>query len=130
MLIEFDKGTQINNQCCNAETSDQVVNPYQKIAASCQRRAGFGFVNFTIYINGWVTDGGRRLHDEINGCVPASATGWSFEEIRSLQVDGSDANLGEYTSQYAAVFNLDLFFRDGCVGRAMISAGAPPGFYC
>lgn len=50
--------------------------------------------------------------------------------MHSTQRDGSDANLGEYTSQYEINFNLDLFFKDGCVGRAMVTAGAPPGFYC
>ncbi len=86
-------------------------------------------MNFDIYANGWITDGGERLPREVNGGLPASSTGWSFREVHSTQRDGSDANLGEYTSQYEIQLNLDLFFNDGCVWRAMVTAGAPPGFY-
>ncbi|KAF2805435.1 uncharacterized protein BDZ99DRAFT_574380 [Mytilinidion resinicola] len=127
----YDSGnSKIWDECCTDSTTDQISNPYEKVAASCQRTPGVGFVHFEIYSNGWITDGGKTLHDEINGCTPTSVTSWSFGWNHGVQKDGSAANLGDYDTEYLAKFNIDLFFKNGCVGRAIASAGGPAGVDC
>ncbi|KAF2489094.1 hypothetical protein BU16DRAFT_567278 [Lophium mytilinum] len=127
----YDSGnSKIWDECCTSSTTDQISNPYEKVAASCQRTPGIGFVHFEIYSNGWITDGGKKLHDEINGCTPTSVTSWGFGENHSVQGDGSAANLGQYDTEYLAKFNIDLLFKKGCVGRAIESAGGPAGVDC
>ena len=87
-------------------------------------------MHYEIYSNGWITDGGKALHDQVNGCTPTSVTLWGFGTNESQEKDGSAANLGTYTSQYLASFNIDLLFKDGCIGRAIHSAGGPGGVDC
>ena len=70
-------------------------------------------------INGWAGDGGDKLHDEEDGCGILS--GWDFHagEKSELQRRQRDTQ--------SAVFGL-LFFKGGCVERAVHSAGGPePG---
>jgi hypothetical protein len=122
--------SKIFDQCCTASTTTQVSNPYVKVAASCNRTPGFGFTHYEIYSNGWITDGGEALHNQVNGCTGVSVTLWEFGINESQQQDGSAANLGTYTSQYLATFNIDLLVKDGCIGRAIHSAGGPDGVVC
>ncbi|KAI4202073.1 MAG: hypothetical protein LQ350_002862, partial [Teloschistes chrysophthalmus] len=64
---------------------------------------------FEVYnINGWSTEGGPKLHKEEKGC--GALTGWSYNQKSS----GGDA-----------YFNLPFFIKDGCVERAIVSAGGP-----
>lgn len=120
--------TSIGGECCTSSTTAQVTNPYAKFAASCQRTPGFGFVHFEIYLNSDITDGGKALHDQVDGC--GAVTLWQFGTNESNEKDGSSANLGYYTSQYLASFNIDILFKTGCVGRAIHSAGGPAGVDC
>jgi hypothetical protein len=57
-------------------------------------------------------------------------TGWNFQTVSQTERDGSGANVGEYTAQYVAHFNLPLTFKGGCVGRAIGSAGGPADVHC
>ena len=85
-------------------------------------------MHFDVYSRGWITDNGDALHREAKGC--GLMTGWTFEEVSATERDGSDQNLGDYTSQYLARFNLPATFKKGCVGRAIRSAGGPVGVDC
>ncbi|KAI1131231.1 class V chitinase Chi100 [Nemania abortiva] len=69
------------------------------------------FWTFEVYnIENWVTDGGSSLHHEESGC--GALTGWDFH--------------AEDSEYYAYVFfNLPFFIKDGCVERAIVSAGGP-----
>ncbi|KAL2016673.1 hypothetical protein VTK56DRAFT_3175 [Thermocarpiscus australiensis] len=58
----------------------------------------------------WATDHGSRLHDEESGC--GTMTGW----------DWHDATWTKYAQ---TSFNLPFFIKDGCVERAIVSAGGP-----
>ena len=69
---------------------------------------GWGW-NFEVYnIKGWSTDGGKGLQHQEDGC--GTLTGWTW---------ASPASGGQ------AYFNLDFFIKDGCVERAIASAGGP-----
>jgi hypothetical protein len=57
-------------------------------------------------------------------------TGWTFGAVSQTEQDGSSANLGDYTAQYLARFNLPLTFKPHCVERAIQSAGGPNGVDC
>ncbi|KAL4999217.1 hypothetical protein BDV10DRAFT_184626 [Aspergillus recurvatus] len=71
---------------------------------------GWGW-RFEIYnIYGWAEDGGKKLHEEEDGC--ATLTGW----------DWNDATEDEYAKVW---FNTDFFMKAGCVERAIVSAGGP-----
>lgn len=71
---------------------------------------GWGW-HYQIYnIRGWVDDGGESLHDEEDGC--ATLTGWEWTEATD--------NEGAMAS-----FNTDFFMKEGCVERAIVSAGGP-----
>ncbi|OAA73472.1 class V chitinase Chi100 [Cordyceps fumosorosea ARSEF 2679] len=66
---------------------------------------------FTIYdIDAWAGDGGKKLHSEESGC--GAITGWTWQDESSK----TSTNV---------VFNLPLFIKDGCVERAIVSAGGP-----
>ncbi|KAH8421671.1 Glycoside hydrolase [Colletotrichum scovillei] len=66
---------------------------------------------FEIYnIEGWVTDGGKKLKEEEGGC--GAMTGWNWEEATSTR--GAQVH-----------FYLPFFMADGCVERAIVSAGGP-----
>ena len=73
---------------------------------------GWGW-SFQVYnIKNWNTgdeDVEDRLHDEENGC--GALTGWEFNN--------------ENSSGGEAWFNLPFFMKDGCVERAVKSAGGP-----
>lgn len=71
---------------------------------------GWGW-RFEIYnIYGWAEDGGEKLHEEEDGY--ATLTGWDWNE----------ATEDEYAYVY---FNTDFFMKEGCVERAILSAGGP-----
>lgn len=72
--------------------------------------AGWGY-NFEIFdIEVWVTDGGSSLHTQEDGC--GALTGWSWTDATS-------------TKDAYVYFNLPFFIKDGCVERAIVSAGGP-----
>ncbi|KAI8316648.1 Killer toxin subunits alpha/beta [Colletotrichum sp. SAR11_59] len=76
-----------------------------------QRITAFGWYTFEVYnIDGWSTDGGSRLKSEEKGC--GALTGWDWRERTSSKYAG-------------AYFNLPFFMKDGCVERAIVSAGGP-----
>lgn len=64
-------------------------------------------------IGGWGTDGGNRLRSEEQGC--GALTGWDWRERSSTRFAG-------------AYFNLPFFISEGCVERAIVSAGGPKLF--
>lgn len=124
----------IDGQCCDTPDSSHngaQVNPWRdpRPAGSCKRTPGFGFVHFEISIKGWVPNGDpSSLWHQLGGC--GALTLKRFGTNNDVQVDGSNANIGAYQSEYLLTFNIDILFKDGCVGRAMVSAGAPAGWYC
>lgn len=71
---------------------------------------GWGW-RFEIYnIYGWAEDGGKKLHKEEDGC--ATLTGWDWNEATE--------------DEHAKVwFNTDFIMKEGCVERAIVSAGGP-----
>jgi chitinase len=69
------------------------------------------FYIFEVYnIEGWSTDGGKKLKDEEKGC--GALTGWDWDERTSTQFS-------------RAYFNLPFIMKAGCVERAIVSAGGP-----
>ncbi|PNY28158.1 Class V chitinase Chi100 [Tolypocladium capitatum] len=71
---------------------------------------GWG-LTFEVYnIGQWLTDHGSSLHNQENGC--GALTGWDWHDATSLR----------YPFVY---FNLPYFIKDGCVERAIVSAGGP-----
>lgn len=66
---------------------------------------------FEIYnIENWVTDGGKALKKQEDGC--GTITGWSWKDA----TDTSDASVH---------FHIDFFIKSGCIERAIVSAGVP-----
>lgn len=129
----YDEGGNIiDGQCCKniAANTVETINPYRdpRPAASCERTPGFGFVHFELWTKDFVNDGGARLWQEIRGCGPL--TDRAFGTNHDHKRDGSDQNIGEYQADYLMHFNLPFFFKFGCVGRAIHSAGGPVGFFC
>jgi hypothetical protein len=122
-------GNKIWENCCRTRTSDQMSNPYVKKAATMWFADNLLWKHYAIVSNGWITDGGKSLHDEVNGCTPTSVTSWSFYEAEQggTSIDGSEAKLGKFPPQYVVEFDIDLFVKDGCDGRAIASAGGPSG---
>lgn len=67
--------------------------------------------SYEIYgIGGWAEDGGKAPHDETSGCD--DLTGWDWREATG------DTHAKVY-------FNLPYTMREGCVVRAIKSAGGP-----
>jgi len=83
------------------------------ITADCEFWDEVAYYRFRIYnIQGWADDGGKALHNEENGCPAGDVSGWGWvpaTETESAQV----------------YFNIDFFFKAGCIERAIISAGGP-----
>jgi hypothetical protein len=75
-----------------------------------------------------MTDGGTSFKEQAKGC--GLMTGWGFGSSNSIETDGSSAGIGRYETQYWSEFNLPATFKDGCVGRAIASAGGPNGVHC
>ena len=74
------------------------------------------FWTFEVYnINGWAGNDGDSLHHQEDGC--GDLTGWEW-------------NTGDSGSGQHAYFNLPFFIKDGCVERAIASAGGPSGLSC
>lgn len=72
--------------------------------------AGYGWYFEILNIINWATDGGKGLHDNENGC--GGVTGWDWH-------DATDET-------YAKVwFSTSFFISDGCIERAIASAGGP-----
>jgi len=66
---------------------------------------------FEVYnINGWSADHGSSLHNQENGC--GALTGWDWHDATSMS----------YAYTY---FNLPFWIKDGCIERAIVSAGGP-----
>jgi chitinase len=79
--------------------------------ATCEYFYGGVLYEFFIYyISGWDTDDLEgHLHDEENGC--GALTGWDWDYA--------------HAKDPSVAFNLPLFIKDGCVERAIVSAGGP-----
>ena len=90
-------------------TATPTHSPPPKPTADCKFwDEGWGYT-FEVYnIQGWSNDGGDALEQQEDGC--GALTGWSYDHTNS----GGDAT-----------FNLDFFIADGCVERAVASAGGP-----
>lgn len=82
-----------------------------KADMTADRITALGYYTFQVYnIDGWSTDGGARLKSEEKGC--GALTGWDWRERTSTAFAG-------------AYFNLPWIMKDGCVERAIVSAGGP-----
>lgn len=126
-------GNKIADQHCStpdANNQGPTINPYRdpRPAASCQREDDVIAIRFTIRTKGWITDGGAALKKQVQGC--GAVTVWNSGSDTEVEQDGSDANIGNFEADFAVSFALPITFKAGCVGRAMVSAGAPPGSYC
>ena len=90
-------------------TATPTPSPPPKPTADCKFwDEGWGYT-FEVYnIQGWSNDGGDALEQQEDGC--GALTGWSYDHTNS----GGDAT-----------FNLPFFIADGCVERAVASAGGP-----
>ncbi|PTB79573.1 glycoside hydrolase family 18 protein [Trichoderma longibrachiatum ATCC 18648] len=79
--------------------------------ATCEYFYGGVLYEFFIYyISGWDTDDLEgHLHDEENGCGALTGWDWDYANAKDPSV----------------AFNLPLFIKDGCVERAIVSAGGP-----
>lgn len=90
-------------------TSTAVVEAY--IMADCTIWDDLFFFEFEVLnIQNWATDGGAALHKQLNGC--GALTGWRW-------FDPTSTNFAK------VYFNLPFFIKDGCVERAIVSAGGP-----
>lgn len=79
--------------------------------ADCEIWDALAAYEFEVYnIDGWATDGGDALHTQEDGC--GALTGW----------DWTAATDNSYAKAY---FYLPFFIKDGCVERAIVSAGGP-----
>lgn len=65
---------------------------------------------FQIVAVGWAEDGGKKLHKEMSGC--GSIATWDWQEAHDGQAPRVD-------------FTLPFLMKDGCVERAIVSAGGP-----
>ncbi|KAL8819061.1 MAG: hypothetical protein Q9223_002420 [Gallowayella weberi] len=65
-------------------------------------------------INGWAGDGGASLKKQEGGCGALTGWGWQLDAF----------NWGK------ASFNLPFTIKEGCVERAIKSAGGPGGLKC
>jgi hypothetical protein len=92
-------------------TTTTTEEPTPTPTADCMFWDSIFYYTFEIYnIDGWISDGGDSLNDEEGGC--GAMTGWDFHE--------------ETSDNYAYVyFNLPFFMKEGCVERAIVSAGGP-----
>ncbi|PKX96685.1 class V chitinase Chi100 [Aspergillus novofumigatus IBT 16806] len=92
-------------------TTTTTEEPTPTPTADCMFWDSILYWTFEIYnIDGWVSDGGDSLNNEEGGC--GAMTGWEFHE--------------ETSEHYAYVyFNLPFFMKEGCVERAIVSAGGP-----
>ncbi|KAJ8069027.1 hypothetical protein OCU04_002702 [Sclerotinia nivalis] len=94
-------------QSTSTTTSIVVVTPTADCAFWDE---GWGYT-FEVYnIEYWATDSGASLHKQEDGC--GALTGWKWNPETS-------------TTFAYAYFNLPFFFKDGCVERAIVSAGGP-----
>ncbi|KAI9768497.1 MAG: hypothetical protein M1840_004907 [Geoglossum simile] len=122
-------GSRIWDQCCTSSSSTSVQNPYRdpRPAASCERDWSPLFIKFRIWIKDWGVE--SELKKQIDGC--GAITGWYWAEGNTdLKNDGSSNQVGQYRAQRYASFNIDIFFKAGCVGRAIASANGPPNVDC
>ncbi|KAF4223780.1 hypothetical protein CNMCM8980_010274 [Aspergillus fumigatiaffinis] len=92
-------------------TTTTTEEPTPTPTADCMFWDSIFYYTFEIYnIDGWISDGGDSLNNEEGGC--GAMTGWDFHE--------------ETSDNYAYVyFNLPFFMKEGCVERAIVSAGGP-----
>lgn len=88
------------------------ASPTPTLRADCLIYDAEFFYGFSVInIEGWGDGDGARLHHEEDGC--GALTGWVW---RTAAENNGDAS---------AVFNLPFFIKDGCVERAIASAGGP-----
>jgi hypothetical protein len=81
---------------------------------------------FTIWGRGWGSNAG--LKKQMEGC--GLVTSWNFHSSSSAQTDQGSNNVGLYVTQWAVTFELPTTIKDGCVERAIHSAGGPSGVAC
>ncbi|KAH0565466.1 hypothetical protein GP486_001147 [Trichoglossum hirsutum] len=119
------EGKRIYDECCNGSTNAKIQNPYQTVNTLCFSDDGplKLYISYTIFINGWASDGGTKLKQEIGGC--GAVTAWKFQNTINKDTNNSRARY-----QYVATFNIDSLVKGGCVGRAIGSAGGPSGVGC
>lgn len=92
-------------------TKTVVVTATPTPSADCELWDAVSAYEFEVYnIVGWATDGGDSLHTQEDGC--GALTSWEW-------YDATD------TSYAKAYFFLPIFLKDGCVERAIVSAGGP-----
>jgi hypothetical protein len=117
--------------CCTERAIyAEVANPYYNPtpAATCGDANNWLYITFGVWGKGWVSDGGASLKQQVEGC--GAVTGWSFSSSTDIEQDGSSNNIGTYQAEFFAEFNLPTTFKEGCVGRAIQSAGGPSGVGC
>lgn len=108
---DFDWPKTTTTMTTKPTTTTTKEPPAPTPTADCMFWDNFFYYVFEIYnIDGWVTDGGKKLREEEDGC--ATLTGWDWHPADD--------------DSYAYVFfNLDFFIKAGCVERAIVSAGGP-----
>ncbi|KAJ9374868.1 CAZyme family GH18 [Paecilomyces variotii] len=103
--------TQVTSTATVTVTPTQTVVVTPAEMADCVFRDVAVAWAFEIYnIQNWATDGGKALHKQEDGC--GALTGWKWHEA-------TDTELAH------VYFNLPYFIKDGCVERAIVSAGGP-----
>jgi chitinase len=104
-------------------TSSQLMPTVTRsLARCCQITDGVIvplWYDVTIYANDeWIADGGTSLLNQERGC--GVLTEWSAQEVSTwIEDEGWEAS-------YAFTFHLPLIMADGCIERAIVSAGGPP----
>ncbi|KAI9853989.1 MAG: hypothetical protein M1813_001598 [Trichoglossum hirsutum] len=123
-------GNRIYDECCKGSTSASIQNPYQKIALCYKEEVDVLVpvaLKYTIFINGWASDGGAALRKQAKGC--GLLTDWKFQTTTEVKPGSSSSGAKHRSYHYVATFTLPAFV-EGCVGRAIKSAGGPGGFNC
>ncbi|KAI5925837.1 hypothetical protein F4810DRAFT_717475 [Camillea tinctor] len=73
---------------------------------------------YMIYnILGWADDGGKNLHHQEEGC--GALEGWRWRDKAFIGIHGHEVT-----------FSLPTLMKEGCVERAIKSAGGPDGVKC
>ncbi|KAI1464711.1 class V chitinase Chi100 [Daldinia caldariorum] len=106
-----DSSTTESATTAEPTNSSTTKRPDPTPAANCDFwDEGWGWT-FEVYnIRDWAADHGSSLHDEESGC--GGLTGWDWHDTTA-------------TTWAYAYFNLPFFIKDGCVERAIVSAGGP-----
>ncbi|XXG93757.1 hypothetical protein Hte_000006 [Hypoxylon texense] len=78
--------------------------------------------DITVITNNFIVDGGSKLREEEKGC--GALASWKRHDINTQSEDGS------WTAVNSFSFTLPMTIKDGCVERAIASAGGPEGLIC